>query len=67
MQDLDPKIVIPMHYKIPGVGGSLQDVDVFLRRMGLSEVQAQPRLVVTFSNLPEDMRVVVLAPQARPA
>ena len=67
LQDLDPKIVIPMHYKIPGVGGSLQDVDVFLRRMGLSEVQAQPRLVVTFSNLPEDMRVVVLAPQARPA
>ena len=67
MQDLDPKIVIPMHYKNPEVGVSLQDVDVFLRRMGLSEVQAQPRLVVTSSNLPEDMRVVVLASQARPA
>ena len=67
LQDLDPKIVIPMHYNIPGVGVSLQDVDVFLRRMGLSEVQAQPRLAVTPSNLPEDMRVVVLAPQARPA
>ena len=67
LQDLNAKIVIPMHYNIPGVGGSLQDVDVFLRRMGLSEVQAQPRLVATASNLPEDMRVVVLAPQARPA
>ena len=67
LQDLDPKIVIPMHYNIPGVGGSLQDVGVFLRRMGLSEVQSQPRLVVTASNLPEDMRVVVLASQARPA
>ncbi len=65
LQDLDPKFVIPMHYNNLGVGVSLQDVDVFLRRMGLSEVQAQPRLVVTFSNLPEDMRVVVLAPQAR--
>ena len=67
LQDLNPKIVIPMHYNIPGVGVSLQDVDVFLRRMGLSEVQPQPRLVVTPSNIPEDMRVVVLAPQARPA
>ena len=67
LQDLDPKIVIPMHYNIPGVDVPLQDVDVFLRRMGLSEVQAQPRLSVTASNLPEDMRVVVLASQARPA
>ena len=67
LQDLDPKIVIPMHYNVPGVGVPLQDVEVFLRRMGLSEVQAQPRLVVTSSNLPEDMRVVMLTPQARPA
>ena len=65
LQDLGPKIVIPMHYNIPGVGVTLQNVDVFLRRMGLSEVQAQPRLVATSSNLPEDMRVVLLAPQAR--
>ena len=65
LQDLGPKIVIPMHYNIPGVGVTLQAVDVFLRRMGLSEVQAQPRLVATSSNLPEDMRVVLLAPQAR--
>ena len=67
LQDLDPKIVIPMHYNIPGVDVPLQDVDVFLRRMGLSEVQAQPRLSVTASNLPEDMRVVALASQARAA
>ena len=67
LQDLDPKIVIPMHYNIPGVDVPLQDVDVFLRRMGLSEVQSQPRLLVTASNLPDDMRVVVLASQARAA
>ena len=67
MQDLGPKIVIPMHYNIPGVGVPLQDVDVFLRRMGLSEVQPQPRLIATASNLPADMKVVLLAPQARAA
>ena len=67
MQDLGPKIVIPMHHSTPGVGVPLQDVDVFLRRMGLSEVAPQPRLVATASNLPADMRVVMLAPQARVA
>ena len=67
MQDLDPKIVIPMHHSVPGVNVPLQGADVFLRRMGLSDVQPQGRLVVTPSNLPADMRVVVLAPQARQA
>ena len=67
MQDLNAKFVIPMHHGIPGLGVPLQDVDVFLRRMGLSDVQPQPRLVVTTSNIPADMRVVVLASQGRPA
>ena len=67
MQDLDPKIVIPMHYSTPGLDVPLQGVDVFLGRMGLSDVQPQPRLVVTVSNLSPDMRVVLLAPQAKAA
>lgn len=67
MQDLDPKIVIPMHHNIEGVDAPIQGVDVFLRRMGLDDVQVQPRLVVTAANLPADRRVVVLAPQARVA
>ena len=65
MQDLEPKIVIPMHHGNHAAGVSLQDVDVFLRRMGLSEVQPQPRLVATNSNLPTDMRVVLLAAHAK--
>ena len=67
MQDLAPKVVIPMHHSNPEVNVPLQAVDVFLNRMGLSEVQAQPRLSATTSNLGTDMRVVLLAPQARPA
>ncbi len=67
MQDLAPKVVIPMHHSNPEVNVPLQGVEVFLNRMGLSEVQAQPRLSVTTSNLGADMRVVLLTPQARPA
>ncbi len=65
MQDLDPKIVIPMHHSIEGVDLPIQGVDVFLRSMGLDDVQTQPRLVVTAANLPVDRRVVLLSHQAR--
>jgi len=65
MQDLNPKIVIPMHYGIEGMNLPIQGVDVFLRSMGLDDVQPQPRLVVTSANLPADRRVVLLSPQAR--
>jgi L-ascorbate metabolism protein UlaG (beta-lactamase superfamily) len=67
MRDLDPKVVIPMHYRIPNISVELESVDVFLRLMGSGETQAQPRLSVTASNLPQDLRVSVLAPQARAA
>ena len=65
IQDLDPKIVIPMHYGIPGVATSLAGPETFYRLMGVSEVQSQPRLSVTTNNLPPNLRVVSLAHQAR--
>ena len=67
LQDLDPKIVIPMHYSIPGIAVQLAQVDTFLQLLGGSEVQSQPRLSVTASNLPPNMRVTMLTPQARTA
>ena len=65
MQDLNPNIVIPMHYSIPGLAVSLDGVETFLRLMGVSDVQPQPRISVTQANMSPNMRVVVLAPQAR--
>ena len=66
LQDLDAKIVIPMHYKTEGINVEVDPIDNFVRRMGLDEVQAQPRLVVTQTNLGTDMRVVVMTSQGRP-
>ena len=65
IQDLDAKVVIPMHHAIPGVDVPLQGVEGFLGRMGVSEAAPQPRLSVTTTNLGQDLRVVVLAPQAK--
>ncbi len=66
LQDLDAKIVIPMHYKTEGIHVDVDPIDNFVRRMGLDEIQAQPRLVVTSANLGTDMRVVLMTSQGRP-
>ena len=66
LQDLDAKIVIPMHYKTDGLEVDVDPIDNFVRRMGLDDVQAQPRLVVSSTNLGTDMRVVIMTNQGRP-
>ncbi len=66
LQDLDAKVVIPMHYQTPGVNVDVDPIDNFVRRMGLDAVQPQPRLVVTTANLGTDMRVVMMTSQGRP-
>ena len=62
VQDLDPRIVIPMHFAHGQSGVSLDGPEGFLRRLGQDELQPQPRLVVTASNLPSDQRVNLLSP-----
>ena len=62
IQDLDPRIVIPMHYAHGQAGVTLDGPGAFLRRLGQDELQPQPRLVVTTGNLPTDLRVNLLSP-----
>ena len=62
IQDLDPRIVIPMHYAHGQAGVTLDGPEVFLRRLGQDELQPQARLVVTSGNLPADLRVNLMSP-----
>ena len=62
VQDLDPKIVVPMHFGHGQEGVPLDGVEPFLRRLSVDEAQPQPRLVVTPGNLPSDLRVNVMSP-----
>jgi len=63
-KDLEPKIVIPMHYKIPGLKISLDNADQFLKEMGASKEGAQEKLVIKKRDVAEEgkTRVVVLTP-----
>lgn len=57
---LEPKLVIPMHYKTEVVRMELDPIDRFLKQMGLKEVLSQPKLNVTKNTLPLETRVLVL-------
>lgn len=59
---LEPKIVIPMHYKIPGMGvgfDKLSGVDDFIKVMGV-EMKRADKLDIKRENFGEEMQVVVL-------
>jgi L-ascorbate metabolism protein UlaG (beta-lactamase superfamily) len=56
---LNPKIVIPMHYRTEAVTW-LEPVGKFLNQMGVKEPPVQPKVSVTPSNLPSETQVVVL-------
>ncbi len=63
VQSLEPRVIIPMHYRLPGLKVELGGLDIFLRAMGLRDVQPQARLNVSTTSLPSETRVVVLEPQ----
>jgi L-ascorbate metabolism protein UlaG (beta-lactamase superfamily) len=60
VRQLDPPIVIPMHYKTEAFKGDLSPVDKFLDEMRIRELEAKPKLSVTSSTLPGSTQIVVL-------
>lgn len=62
ISSLEPKIVIPMHYKTSGLKFDLEGVDDFLKSMG-KEVQAVSKLSISRDKLPEELEVVRLEMQ----
>jgi L-ascorbate metabolism protein UlaG (beta-lactamase superfamily) len=61
INQLDPKIVVPMHYAIDGSSAEgLEPVDHFCRELGITEFTPEPKLTANRSSLPSEVRVVVL-------
>jgi L-ascorbate metabolism protein UlaG (beta-lactamase superfamily) len=57
---LEPNLVIPMHYATPDSKIKLDDLNKFIKEMGLSKPEAQPSLKVSRTSLPSETHVVVL-------
>ena len=60
IRQLEPKVVVPMHYKTPAISRELQPVEKFLKEMGIEHIDSRPRLSVTKSNLPPGTQVFLL-------
>lgn len=60
---LEPNIVIPMHYTMPGLKLDLDGVDRFLKEMGVTEPTEETTLKISKGNLPEETETVILIPK----
>jgi L-ascorbate metabolism protein UlaG (beta-lactamase superfamily) len=61
VRQLEPPIVIPMHYKTEVFTGNLSPVDKFLDAMRIREPEARPKLSITSSSLPSGTQTIVLS------
>jgi L-ascorbate metabolism protein UlaG (beta-lactamase superfamily) len=60
VRQLEPKVVVPMHYKTPALSRELEPVERFLKEIGVEEVNSQPKLSFTKSSLPLSTQVFLL-------
>jgi L-ascorbate metabolism protein UlaG (beta-lactamase superfamily) len=63
ISQVEPKIVIPMHYHLPGLTIKLAPVETFLKEIGAEKVKPISKLTITKDRLPEEREVVVLEKQ----
>lgn len=59
---IEPNYIVPMHYAIDGLQLELDEVEKFLKAMGVSHVEEEEFLRVTSGALPEQPQVILLKP-----
>ncbi len=64
---LEPKVVIPMHYKLPGLKQDLDEPRHFAAEMGIEEVEFQPKLSLNSKPGSDEMKVIFLEARASSA
>ncbi len=66
ISQIEPRVVIPMHYKVEGLNIEIEDLEQFLKAIGEKGVSREEKLAIQEKDLPSgEMRVVPLAPQAK--
>ena len=60
VRQVEPKAVIPMHYKTEAISRELESVDRFLKEIGVKQIDPQPKLSFTRSSLPFSTQVFLL-------
>jgi L-ascorbate metabolism protein UlaG (beta-lactamase superfamily) len=65
ISQLEPKAVIPMHYKIPGLSLDLDGPEAFFKAMGKKDLEAEEKVSISKSDLSdEETKFFKLEPQS---
>lgn len=59
VSQIEPRIVIPMHYKTPGLKVDVEGVEKFIKEIGLKPRQEE-KLKISKKDLPQDDRELVI-------
>ncbi len=63
MSQIEPKIIIPMYYKIPKLKVKLEGLDKFLKSLGIKSLEPLPKLSIKKKDISEEeVKVIVLKP-----
>lgn len=60
VKQVEPRFVIPMHYKIPGLKIALEGPDQFLKEMGATKAVAREKFVVKKKDIGEEEKTEVI-------
>jgi L-ascorbate metabolism protein UlaG (beta-lactamase superfamily) len=64
LEQLEPKIIIPMHYSLPKLKIKLDSVDKFLKSLGIKSLTPEKKLSIKKENLSsEESKIVLLEPR----
>ena len=63
MSQIEPKIIIPMHYALPKLKVKLEGVEKFLKTMGIKKIEPVNKLTIKKKELlEEEAKIIVLKP-----
>jgi len=60
ISQIEPRLVVPMHYATDASQVELEDVQRFLREMGVSQLAPEARINITHGSLPAEPTVALL-------
>jgi len=60
---IEPRMVIPIHYHLPGLKEKLDTIETFAKEMGITASTPEKKVIIKAKKLPQDdMTTVILAP-----
>ena len=60
---IEPRMVVPIHYQLPGLTEKLDSVKAFAEEMGVSASSTEKKIILKKNKLPqEDMQTIILVP-----